>query len=120
DLNGRARRGAVEAPEVERPVGQNRSLHRFGDEVEDLCAVVEGEGEIGDVGSADGDVACASAAGAGEVMNGPRGAGVRAATSGLVGKELRCGDEAGAESRAKAEGALEKAAAIGHGYFPAG
>ena len=95
DLNGGPGRRAIEAPEVERPVGQNRSLHWLGDEVEDLGAVVEREGEIGDIGSGDGDIACPSAAGAGEVMNRPGGAGVRAAAGGFVGKKLRCGGEAG-------------------------
>ena len=114
DLDGWAGRGAVEAPEVERPVGQDGLLHRLGDEMKDLGAVLESEGQVGDIGRGDRDVAGCAAAGASQFKNGAGGAGVRAAAGGFIGEELRCGDQAGTEAKR----ALEKAASITHGEFP--
>ena len=129
DLNGGPGRGAVEAPEVERLVGQDGLLYRLGDEVEDLRPVLEGEGKIGNVGGGHGDVACCSAAGTGQFKNGAGGAGVRAAAGGFVSEERRGGDQASTEPCTEAQGARKKAASIRtsitqrilHGVnFPAG
>ena len=56
DLDGGAGAGAVVAPGVDGFEGSDFALHGFGAEAEDFCGAVEGEGEIGDVGSDDGDV----------------------------------------------------------------
>ena len=53
DLDGGAGGGAVVAPEIEDFAGEDFLFYRLGDQVEDFDAVVELEGEIGDVGSLD-------------------------------------------------------------------
>jgi hypothetical protein len=98
----------VEAPEVKRFIRQNGLLYRLGDEVEDFRAVLEGEGEIGDVGRGDGDVVRSGATAASQFENGAGGAGVRAEAGGFVGEEAWRGDESGTES----EGTLQEAASI--------
>src|SRR5690348_2321801 len=79
--------------------------------MEDLRSVLEREGQVGEIGRGDRDVACRTVAGAGGFEDGARGAGSRTAVRGLVGEESGRGEETCAD----AERALEKAASIAHG-----
>src|SRR5215472_10592811 len=49
-LDRRARSASVEAPEVESTTGDHGLLHRFGDQMKDLHAVVRDKRQIRDIG----------------------------------------------------------------------
>ena len=54
DLNGRPGRAAVITPEIDGLVRHNLSLYRLGNQMEHFHAVIEGEGQVLQVGALDG------------------------------------------------------------------
>ena len=79
DLDSRPRRRSVEAPQIKRSVGQDRLLHRLGDQTKDLGAVLHRERQVGDIGRGDRNIPAApvparaaSRIGRAEPESGPR------------------------------------------------